>query len=394
MKILNLKKIGYSLAVLMLFIFIISAIPPVKADAGTATPISFGKIDYDDLTLQVFDNNNSIVYYSTDGNIWTEVEGAYDSLTAAYSMDISWISDADEATLYFKGNSVNTVKSITLPAKNKDFKVLYDKIENEFTFDGIDDIDTIEWRKQTDYNWIKVDLDEDSTSYHNFQNTMEILNSTGAKIIFRTPQIIGTGSNNVGARPSKEISFTLTKRAAAPSVTINPLNMTLNTTTLMEYYDPATKLWIECDRSMPISDLASDALYENGSKAVTVMIRKAATTYASYSKTAYVNISGQLDTPTIGDNSADFTYYYMNSKLVMQFHKVTATSPYEYTVVKPGYSFDETTAGWRLVTNNNLMYISTATASQGCRIYIRKKGNSTTLPSAATFFTVQYPSMQ
>lgn len=397
----SFKRNWFQFAVLLLGILLFSLTPTSKVSAEEATAISIGRIDYDNLTMQIFNNNNGIVYYSTDQNTWIEVEGPYDTTTNSYSMDISWISGREEFTLYFRGNMVKTISSIVLPMQNTSIKVTYNSADDEFVFLDTDDAITMQWRKASDYTWNTVELDEDSFSYISFVNSMEILRVKGAKIYIRTPQVIGRNNNNVGCRPSKEVVLSITKRSNPPTIKVNVSKLNLNTTEAMEYYDMATKLWIDCNRTMLIEDIAPEALYANGSSNPTIMIRKAATSSASYSKTAYITINGQKAAPVIGDNSDDITYYYVNSKLVIQFHTASATNAYEYAIVKPGYSFEVGTASWRSVTSSKIMTISKTSAPDGCEIYVRKKGISqntsrnieSVLSSAISYFTVKYPQM-
>lgn len=386
-----ISKIRYVFPIVLLILLVFIQIPSGKASAGTSSSISFGSIDYDAYTLQVFNNGNSIVYYSTDKSNWYEVESMYDSSTASYTMDIAWIADTKEVTLYFKGNTVTTIKSITLPMKNSSFSVTFNKAEGDFTFDNTEESQYFEWRKSTDYNWSKVSLDEDTSSYQEFLKTVNTFRVMGAKIYIRTPQIIGSGSNSVGCRPSKEVQITIPKRANAPTIKVNLAKLTLNTTEAMEYYDTTSDLWIGCSSSMSLEDIAPTVLYRNGGKKVTISIRTAETDNAPYSKTANIMIAGQVAPPVIGDDSANVTYYYMNSKLTMQFHSASKSTPYEYTVVKADDTFDTAKATWRTVTNSNIMTISTSTAPNECKIYIRKKGVDSTLPSATASFTVKYP---
>lgn len=366
------------------------------ANASTALAISFGTINYELQTMQVYSNNNTVVYYSTDNSTWSELEGAYDSQSKSYTMDISWVSQTSDTTLYFKGDVNKTVKDITLPAQNSSFSADYDKVDGTFTFNNAEEADTFEWRKSTDYNWTTVDMEETSNSYNSFLNTVEKFKVMGASIIIRLPQEIGTGINDVGMPPSKEDSVTISARTAAPTIKVNSTKLTLNTTTAMEYYDSSSELWIECTGIMSLEDIAPQVLYDNGAKAATIKIRKEATTSSPYSKTAYVKIPGQDAAPKIGDSSAAVTYYYMNSKLMLQFNKASSKDIYQYTIIKSGADFDASTANWRNVSTSDVLTITNTTAPDGCTIYVRKKGTDAEddtdleLASAVNSFTVKY----
>ncbi|MDF2540344.1 MAG: hypothetical protein K0S47_62 [Herbinix sp.] len=383
---------------IMLLFLVIGNWKAAQTMAESASAVSIGKIDYDALTLQIYNNLNSIVYYSTDQTTWYEVEGYYNDTTKSYTMDISWISDSSDATLSFKGDMVNTVKTITIPEQNSDFKVTFDKVEGEFLFTNAEEIDTFEWRKASDYAWTKVSLDESSSSYQNFLDIIELFRTKGVKLNIRTSQISGTGINNAGMRPSKEVMITITPRAVAPSLKVNASKMMINTTAAMEYYDTMTSLWMECTSSMLLEELAPSALYEYGAKNVTLQIRKAATAADTYSKTAFITIPGQSAPPSIGDNSCEVTYYYMNSKLILQFNKASSSNAYEYAIIKEYDDYNVSTASWKSVTSSKIMTISNITAPEGCTVYVRRKGIdanaaknvSLILPSEVNRFHVDY----
>lgn len=379
-------------------VLLLCLVPQGRAYAEGASAISFGTIDYEALTMQVYNNNNTVVYYSTDNSTWSEIEGGYNSALKAYVMDISWVSASADVTLYFKGDTVKTVKTMLLPAQNSSISVEYDRVEGEFTFSDVDEASNFEWRKTLDYYWNTVSLNENSASYRSFMATMESMRTKGAKIIIRTPQEIGTGAGNPGMRPSSEITITIPARAAAPSVKVNIAKLTLNTTTSLEYYDAASNLWMECDASMSVEDIAPKVLYENGGASVTLQIRKAATSSTPYSKIQRLTIPGQAAAPTIGGNNSDVTYYYLNSKLVMQFNNASASNLYEYIVVKESATFSMTSTGWKTVNSSSLMTLSNSLAPKGCTIYVRRKGieentaknTPLVLPSAVNSFSVTY----
>jgi hypothetical protein len=394
----NVMKKIISFPVMVLFFLLVFLSPVNHASAEEAAAISIGKIDYENLTIQVYNNNNSLVYYSTDQSTWTEVEGVYNSTSKSYTMDISWVSYTNDVTLSFKGDIVKTIKSVILPMRNASLSVKFDKLEGEFQFEDTEEAETFQWRKTSDYNWNTVEFEEASSSYQAFLDTIEILRGKGIKLYIRTPQVLGTSLNNVGVRPSKEVTVTISARVAAPTIKVNSSKMTINTTSSMEYYSAKNGLWIECDGVTAVEDIAPGALYQNGSGNVVLMIRKAATTTDTFSLTSYLTIPGQSSAPTIGDNSAEVTYYYMNSKLILQFNKATVSNAYEYTIVKEENTFEPSGASWRTVTTSKVMTMSSGTAPDGAIIYIRRKGideNTSKniplkLPSAVNHFTVKY----
>lgn len=395
---MNIKRKLLLVPAILLLLIAISKLPAGIVSAADTSAITFGTIDYDQLTLQVYNNGNSIVYYSTDNSTWTELEGSYSSTSKSYTMDISWIPGTSETTLYMKGDTVKTVKSITLPTQNTDIMVTYDKVEGEFTFENVEESETFQWRKTIDYTWTTVSLEETSSSYIVFLQEMEYLRVKGAKIIIRIPQVIGSGAADVGMRPSKEVTISIIARGTAPTVKVDSSKLTLNTTTALEYYDTSASDWMECTKSMTMEEIAPKALYMNGGNSITLKIRKMATTSAPYSKSLTLTIPGQAAAPTIGGSSSDVTYYYMNSKLMLQFNKASTNNLYEYAVVKSSETYEVTTAKWKTVKASTLMTIASSTAPSGCTIYVRKKGTDAietknvdlVLASEVSSFAVNY----
>ncbi len=367
----RLERMYYCITAILVLLFLMVIAPTADAKAGTASAVTLGVINYEDLTLQVFNNNNSIVFYSMDQLNWTEVEGSYEA--GAYLMDISWVSTSLDATLYFKGDSNSSVTMVTIPMQNNDFNVTFDKVEGDFIFDNTDLSDDFEWRKASDYSWKTVSLDESSSSYRAFLNSVEIFRVKGAKLILRLPQQVGNALE-AGNRPSKEITITIPARADAPNVSVNAARLTLNTTTAMEYYDDATGIWMECTKGMAVEEIAPGVLHQNGSKSITLKLRTAATEKAPYSKTTLLTIPGQQAAPRIGGNTEDISYYYVNSKLTMVFNLASKTNQYEYAILKPGAEFDFAKAGWITVNLSKPMTLSNSVAPDGSTVYLRKKG--------------------
>lgn len=364
-------KIKYCITAALIVLLLFAIAPTGTAKAGTASAVTLGSVNYDELTLQVCNNQNTIVFYSVDQLNWTEVEGSYEA--GAYLMDISWVSVSADVTIYFKGDSNSSVTSITIPMQNNDFKVTFDKVDGLFSFENTDLADNFEWRKATDYNWSTVSLDEDSSSHQAFLKKIEAFRTKGTKLILRLPQESGN-ARDAGSRPSKEIAVTIPAYADAPNVSVNASSLTLNTTVAMEYYDEATDSWIECTRGMTVEEIAPEVLYQNGSKNVTLKLRTAATEKAPYSKTTQLTIPGQQAAPKIGGNTDDISYYYVNSKLTMVFNLASKTNEYEYVIIKPDMEFDFAKARWTTVSQSKPMTLTNTTAPNGCTVYIRKKG--------------------
>lgn len=383
------------LAVMMFLLFGCAILKPSMNASAADAAVAIKAVDYEMLTLTLTKNGNNIIYYSTNNSTWNELEAK--ALTGdSLVMDISWVSATADTTLYFKGDSVETVVKITLPKKNNTIKVTFDKAEGNLSFDNTDAATSFEWRKSTDYNWMSVSFDETSASYESFLAQIEALRVKGSKIIVRTAQTAGTATNP-GTRPSKEVTVTISARPNAPKVQLNTTKLTFSTTASMEYYDAKKNMWLDCTKTMTVEELAPAAINAGGkASAVTLMFRTAGSDSKPYSKTQTLIVPAQGNAPTIGDSSSDVAWYIKNNKnVVLTFKNATKTNVYEYAVVKQGA--DETKLSWRSVMSSKEVSLSVTSAPDGSTIYVRKKGTnesvtkklSLSLPSAINSFSVK-----
>ncbi|MBR4144781.1 MAG: hypothetical protein IKU06_04875, partial [Lachnospiraceae bacterium] len=223
--------------------------------AADATPVSIGKIDYDDLTLQVYKNNNAIVYFSTNGRKnWQEIGGEIktDSNGEYIEMDISWVDPKSDVKLYFKGNKDETATDVTIPKMLSGFSVKFDKVAVDFEFDGYGSCEKFMWRKASDYNWTEVPFDKKSSDYKAFLKTIESLRFKGCKLIFCCVQKTGTGVKDPGERLSNEVKVTIPKQAEAPLIQFDLKKRMVNTKDSWEYYDSKQNKWISCTKNMDL----------------------------------------------------------------------------------------------------------------------------------------------
>lgn len=381
--------------ILALAALILAGTGRVCAKAAEAKPVGVAHIDYELLTLTLDCGGNSIIYLSSDNKKWEELDVFISNEKA--DVDISWVSQNSEQTLYFKGNVDDTVEEVTLPAKDTKGKIKYNKADDDFEFENFDEADSFQWRKSSNYNWTTVSLDTSGESYKAFAKKVESFRTQGAKLVFRSAPVDGTSASEPGMRPGKEITVSIPKRDAAPSLTVNIRKTVANTKDTMEYYDEKTGVWKECDTNMSVFDFAPETAYAKGGKDASVKIRVAANEKKSYSKTAVLLIKGQGAAPVIGDATSEMSHYIANKKLVLQFPKASKENVYEYYIDQKG-NFDPETASWKQVKNGKNISISQSKAPEGTVIYIRKagtpgsskKGTVTTLASAYASFKVSF----
>lgn len=382
--------------------------PETPVEASEAANVEVTEIDYENLTLTVAANNNSIVYFSVNKTTWNEMD-AMPLDDGKLMMDISWISPSSEKKLYFKGNKATATTTVTLPKVNSSIKAKFNAKYGTVSLSNYEDATAFLWRKSTDYNWKKVDIDEDSKSYKEFVEEIEALRVMGAKIYVMTEQVKGTiknGSLDTGVRPSKQIKVSISKRSNFPNINLNIKKLTFNTTAKMEYYNETQKKWVECERSMKLEDISKAPFDDKKASgaAVVLQFRKAATNSAGASKIRVIAIPYQPAAPKAADA---YSAYFETSgsgdtakkKLVISFPQAKETAPVEYAVVKAGDSFDVSKASWKTVKKSDkLVKISEKAAPEGSTIYIRTKGVKENekkkielrLPSACVQYKVTY----
>lgn len=365
----------------------------VSASADDALEVSIEAIDYEKLTMRIYKHGNGIIYYSADKKNWNEIESNSSNSGTVFDnnvwqdyldMDISFANATANVKLYIKGDRNQSVVTVTLPRQSTSFKVKFNATDGDFTFTGQDDATYFYYRKNTDYNWVKVSFtDAVSTGemkYTDFLKVVEQLRFKGARLIFRTGQTPGTNENNVGERPGKEVTVSITKFAAAPSVKLNINKLNFSTRNVMEYrLETATGFteWRSCEASMPLEDIAPQVLADAAGNATsaTVQFRTAATEKKAASQIAVVVIPAQGAAPTIGGDTDDVTLYIQNKYLYMTFNKATTALQYEYCIIDvTRKTFDINKTSWRAVKSNKQVKIAARTIPSGSEIYVRVKG--------------------
>ncbi len=374
-----------------------------RAD-DAASQITVGDINYESLTMKIYKNGNTNVYFSTtlasDLSGWDEVSGvaSNDGNGTYLLVDISWASSAADVKFYLRGDKNTNATEVVFPKASTAFKATFDKVNGDFTFAGQDDAKYFYYRKNTDYNWVKVYFEGMGTpngasemSYADFLSNVEMLRFKGSKLVFKLGQQVGTSATETGARPSKEVTVSITKYASAPSVKLNITKLTFNTKSTMEWSDDMSH-WHECEKNMSLEDLAPKAIGA-GATDVVLFFRVAATEKKPCSQIAVVVIPAQTSAPAVGKD-AEVSYSYDNNKLLLNFSKASATNMYEYCVVTADKEFSLSTAKWKTIKAAKTVSL-TKKSADGATVYVRykgtlenvKKGIEFKLPSAYSSFT-------
>lgn len=388
------------------------------AAATTSEKVEFAGIDYNANTLKIKLNGNDMAFYSTNKKTWYGVDGEKSS-DGIVNMNINWISDTKNYTIYFKGTKSSSEENyvkVVIPAKNSKIKVKFDKtspaeaplltLENR-----TENVTHIQWRKYLDTEWTTIPVSTKAGGDDSYIiSDLEYLRVKGGKIVVRELSVPGTSTDNMGIRYSKEVTVSIPKRSNAPGIKINVAKLTINTSDSMEYYDTDSKKWTDCTKNMNIWKIPAvaktvKATNEKAGEDVSVEFRKKATEKAGYSKICTVVFKGQAMKPTLGKETTDDITYGTEKKTVnkkevtyqtITFNKASSTNKYQYAIVTSGSTFDESTAKWITVSKSTKITLSTSKAVAGTKIYVRTIGvNANTklkteakLPSAVNSYTI------
>lgn len=387
------------------------------AGGQSGKSVSIESVDYELNKLNLIVDD--VAFYSTNKKTWY---GIGDAVDGKCEFNISWAADTKNYTIYLKGidaESEDEYTSITLPKKQTDLKVRFDKtssadapmltVENApaavKNADGSENA-VLEWRKKGTYTWNDLKTEAGQCSLPD----LEYLRVKGGKIIVRAKAVNGA-AENAGTRYSKEVTVSIPKRANAPAVKINVSKMRVNTTTALEYLDGDK--WVACTRNMSIWEIPAvkNTVQANGAAAgsdVTVKFRKAAKRNAGYSKTQELVFQGQKIAPTVNATAGNEVEYSEEVKVVkkkevtrryLNFNQASKTIRYQYAVVPAGTTFQESTAKWKTVSKVKKVTLGSQ-AVPGATIYVRILGTNAKasvpaqLSSACAAFSIPQPSGQ
>lgn len=365
----------YISAILLAFALIVFAHgEPVSA----ATSITVTEINYYDSTITLKVNGDTKVFFSdSKKTTWETIPGEIGS-DGKITMDISWISVSKNYVLNFKGDVSTEVVSVTIPKQPTNFKATFNKVKGTVTFTNAG-TRTVEWRKDGSSTWNVVDS---ST----FAAQLGYLFNNGATLRFRLAPVNGTSSTAVGARASKEVSVSITKKASAPSASINGSNFTIAVKKGMAYRtvnaDSTATDWttISSSSNLLLSEVAAKAMYKNPSAAqskVTLQFRTNASSSSMVSKIATVTVPIQEGPPSEDTYGISLSYL-SSSSLSLTVKAASSTVPFEYTVVDKDDELSYTSATWSTISSSTAVTLTKAKAPAGSRIYVRKKSIAAT----------------
>ena len=346
---------------------------PVEA----ATGISVKEINYENSTITLQLNSGDTELYFSDSNkkTWEPVPGKITGNNTV-TMDISWISITKNYVMTFKGNTSSTVISMALPKQVSNFKATYNKVKGTISFSNTGSR-TIQWRKKGSTTWNAVNTSTITAE-------LSHLCTNGATVYFRLAPVNGSASST-GARPSKEVTITIPKKASAPSVTIDGSAFTIAVKKGMAYRtmnsDGSTSVWttVNSSTSLLLNNIASGVLYNSTSSQapVTLQFRNNATSASQVSKLTTTVIPVQEGPPS-ADTYGISLNYTSSSTMSLQVKAASSSVPFEYTIVEKDKELNYQKAVWTAITSSNSIALNKDAATIGCHIYVRKKSVNAT----------------
>ncbi len=234
-----------------------------------------------------------------------------------------------------------------------------------------------------------------------------------------------------GRRASNAVKLKITKQVALPVIGVDGEDFNVNIKYGQEYrvtttasgssvvYD-WTKVTDRSIRKLPISAMVegtSDGLTASTAfPEMLIEIRNYSTSKASSSKITETHLSAQRILPgtiitgeapsgVTPDNKNIYISYNGSKNINIQIPSASSDNPYEYTVVRDGYSFDVNKATWSAITKSTIVKVLSSKAVDKSTIYIRQKAvkykpaSATSSPVAFKLastmedFKVSYPSM-
>ena len=368
---------GTRITMSLIFLLLLFSLPSKAAEA--ASSISVTEINYNNSTITLQLNSGDTKVYLSDSSkkVWEEVPGTI-SGSNTLTMDISWVPIGKNYVMTFKGNVSTSILTVVLPKQITNFKATYNKVKGTAAFSNVGNR-TIQWRKKGSTTWNTVNVSTISTE-------MNQLSTNGATIYFRLAPINGTGSANVGYRPSKEITITITKKASAPSIKIDGSVFSIAVKKGMAYRtvnsDETTSDWVtvSSNTSLFLKNIAASALYTDAStlrSKVTLQFRTNATSSSQVSKITTVIVPIQEGPPSTDTYGISLNYT-SSTTLSLQVKAASTTVPFEYTIVDKDKELNYLTAKWTAITSSTAVSLNDDTAAAGSHIYVRKKSVAAT----------------
>jgi len=430
-----------------MFMLILQLLPVRMSYAADAEPVRVQAVEYYEEQLQVYNNNNTKIYFATEqdaskGN-WEIIDAEDDGVTM---IDISWLSASSENILVIRGDKNTTQSRVIIGKRPTKLSVTIDytnmkQMNKDATIAAMvnimSDVGTgekpvkfsdLEWRKGTAGQW--KDTDELTVGL------LEKFLVNGTTLYFRIKAVDDVHVNGSstypdgtkGRRCSAEIKVKVPKQAAAANHNVDGGKFTVDVKYGKEYRisvdDGAFSAWVQVTdksaKSLSLSDMLKDVKYNTGTNIglvegnpfpkMTIEVRDYASTKAPASKIASITLDKQrvLEqskvkvNETVANDDNIYISYSGNKYLLIRIPSASSDNPYEYCVFKKGESFNLAKASWTAITKGTEIKVPSSKAVDGGILYVRKKEikqkidskkTSVTLASTYVTYEITYPTI-
>ncbi len=387
-------------AVMAVAVFIAFLIFAEGIAAQAAESLSVEEINYynSTITLRLDANDTKVFLSNATQKKWEYIPAVIETKNGSKIavMDISWVSVSSNFVLSFKGDASTEAIKVTLPKQTSNLKVTYNMATSSLSFTNASESE-IQWKKKEAMSW----NDYDASS---FSSQLSTFIDNGAMLVFRKKPVNGTSVENPGSRAGKEVSLSIAKKTAAPTIVLDDEKMTVTLKKGMTYRyvdengEPlGTGEWetaLDNDKEMALSVIAAQAMFDTmhstAGSDVYIQFRKNATSSSQMSRNKTVKIPAQenMTAADLDTENNSIIEYTGASSLKLIFNTAGENNVLEYCVITAnqaslGLTIDD-------ITNNNLVWTMVDSSkaivktkdgedkiAEGSKIYFRKKAVKT-----------------
>lgn len=364
----------------------------ISANAAEDYPVKLVSIDYytSTLTLNMGADNTYLYMSDAKQKKWEFVPVVKDSSNYV-TVDFSWVSEAKNTVLTFKGDLSNIVLSVTIPGRLSNLKVKYNSFTGLVSFTNLPEDRTIQWKKKEAFFWQEYN---EAT----FEDEINSMVANGASLLFRIAPVNGTAFDP-GARASKEVALTIPKKTAAPVIKIDdemlaiPLANGMEYRYADEYGNPLSTEWTRVNKTAyrllfsanlgnePLAPLAAaDQETRTAGQDVYLQFRSARTTNSQVSNVTTIKIPGQKPLSDTEIEGCELIYT-SSTTFSIKIAAASITYPYEYLILSQSDitdgvtidSFEDIAKKWVKVTSPEPVAISAdKKVKDGSKVYVRR----------------------
>lgn len=374
----NILKYIITFVILLVFI---GASARLAAEAAESVKIV--EINYinSTITVQLGATDKFLMMSDAKQKKWELVPINKDSNNRV-TFDISWISVSKNYVLSLKGDVSSEPVSVTLPKQQTNFKAKYDTATGKVSFTNAGN-SVIEWRKRDGMSWKTVNTATLAEELYG-------LCANGATVYFRIAPVNGNGTK-AGSRASKEVSVTIPKKSAAPSIALS--NETLSVAavkglqyrTVDEFGNPTDgSEWVTVTKNenITLETLAPQSMCATAAKTTDTYLKFRTTATSSKQISNCVTVKIPAQEALSNDITEGISIKYTSSSTFeLEVLAASAEQPFEYCIINQDAvrdGVDITDAGeitWKAVTSSSPVVIDKETddVDDQSKVYVRRK---------------------